>query len=799
MSTKRPTRNFRRAASRNSGVALIPTLLVVSGLAIFVMALLTTVLSGKRTVNHQHDDYELSSTVESVATLAAERLWSAYVDAPAQGGQAGSIASFRNFMGQLGIPNSGPGGAPSATQGINVVPLLGLPQGGNGTTQFNHVNIDAVRVLRRDELDSTQVYITVSASTNRGIGIVNPLLNRAVQQVYTVEPENFAGFNYGLLSNNVNCIFCHTSIDSVERYFNTDPAKYNSFDRVRVGTLESLMIRHDVDGNSLVINDKDADSFLAGTLYSRGFITDHDGVPISNWPSQTFQAYEFDPVTGALVEDPWGDLNVTPFSPAGNPAGPLENLYLGYATAYAQMPDGELPLSFPPPIPDDGGIDPLTGLPDPAAVNNRRVDDAEFNEAAKTALGAITAGILTYLQPGQTISDPASYSLALFTGNVKSLQSSPNQMLKGNVILSGTAANPITISGTLAIDGDVIINGYVKGEGNLVVRGNVYVPTDLRYLDGREYLPGDPPQQPSGPRTFGVALDGTRNALGIAAGGNVLIGDYLRPAMLQPNGQWVLPGSFDVVAGDKTGDWSFALAEMSLFNRSEWARTQPFLPDQGQASLPSSAWTVPNPNYDPKYVPRYYGFGPGDEIPIYNKGNIWFNSATGTWQGDAEVPTWWDPAKLTLADPKNPADPYLYGVGGAPIAVPYTITATNGWVTDDMYKLSTWYFEQIRGGGAMQLDGLFYTNNSIFTLVSRFSGMGGQIVVNGALVAADIGMLAPGRPVGGGYTGPKSPFSTFAIGLQLNYDQRVRRMLNVKNPLQVTLKRTLWNPTRNVL
>ncbi len=794
MCLNRRERNRAQAPAGSSGVALIPTLLVVSGLAIFVMALLTAVMTGKRTVNHQHDDYELSSAVESVATLAAERLWSAYIDAPAQGGQAGSIASFRNFIGQLGIPNSGPGGAPTATQGVDVIPLLGLPTAA-GTTQFNHVNVDAVRVLRRDDNDSTQVYITVSASTNRGSGIVNPVLNRAVQQVYTVEPEPFAGFNYGLLTNNVNCIFCHTSVDSVERFFNTDPSKYNSFDRVRIGALESLMIRHDVDLNSLIINDKDADSFLGGTLYSRGVVTDHDGVPINNWGIQTFLAYEFDPVTGKLIEDPWGALQTTPFSPAGSPAGPLENLYLGYPTAYSQMPDGELPLTFPPPIPDDGGIDPLTGLPDPLAINNRRVDDAEYQEAAKSAKGAITAGILTHLLPGQTISDPTTYAMALFNGNTLSLQGS----IKGNVILSGTLQNPITLSGTVAIDGDLIINGYVKGEGSLVVRGNVYVPTDLQYLDGRQYLPGDPAGQPSGPRTFGIADNGTRNAVGVAAGGNILIGDYLRPAMLQPNGQWVPPGPFDLVAGDVTGDWSFALAEMSLFNRGEWMRTQPFLPAQGQAGSPSSSWTAQNPYYIPNYVPRYYGFGPGDEIPIYNKGNIWFNSVTGTWQGDTEVPTWWDLTKLSLADPKNPADPYLYGLGGAPIAVPYTLTATNGWITEDMYKLSTWYFEQVRAGGAMKLDGLFYTNNSIFTLVSRFSGMGGQIVVNGALVAADLGMLAPGRPVGGGYTGPKSPLSNFAIGLQLNYDQRVRSMLNVKNPLQVTLKRTLWNPTRNIL
>jgi len=674
--------------------------------------------------------------------------------------------------------------------------MLALPVQG-GKAQFNHVNVDEVRVVRRDDLDATQIYITVSASTNRGAGIVNPVLNRAVQQAYTIEPEAFAGCKYALLANDVNCIFCHASIDSVDRFYNHDPSKLGTYDRIRVGALDTLMVRHDADGNSTVVNDQDADSFLAGTLYSRGEITDHDGNLITNWPAQSFMGYAFDSTTGKLVEDPWGALTATPFSPAGSPPAPLENLYTTYPTQYSQMPDGELPLTFPPPIPDDGGIDPTTHLPDPTAIGNRRVDDVEFNTIAGAANGAITAGVITYVPPGTVINDPTTYTQALLVGNTPSVKGS---VATGNVILSGTPSNPITIRDTVTIDGDLIINGWVEGQGNLVVRGNVYIPTDLQYLDGREYLPGDPPGAPSGPRTFGIDPNGKPNALGIAAGGNVLVGDYLAPSLQQPNGTWALPGQLEIVTGDASGKWNFSLAEMSLFNRGEWMRTQPTLPGSpGEANLPPSSWTATNPFYTTGYLPRYYGFGPGDEIPIYNKGNIWFNAVTKTWQGDAEVPIYWDPAKLSLADPKNPADPYLYGPTGAPIAVPYTVTPTNGWITDDMYKLSTWYFQQNRGGGPMHLDGLFYTNNSIFALVSRISPMQGQLIVNGSLVAADIGMLAPGLLAGPYYTGPKSPLSNFGIGLQLNYDQRVRRLLNVTNPLQVTLKRTLWNPTRNVL
>ena len=78
--------------------------------------------------------------------------------------------------------------------------------------------------------------------------------------------------------------------------------------------------------------------------------------------------------------------------------------------------------------------------------------------------------------------------------------------------------------------------------------------------------------------------------------------------------------------------------------------------------------------------------------------------------------------------------------------------------------------------------------------------MAGRMILNGALVAAELGMLVPSvnNPPGFG-TDVNVPGSTFAVGLQLNYDRRVKQMLTVTNPLQVQIKRTLWNPTANLL
>ena len=43
------------------------------------------------------------------------------------------------------------------------------------------------------------------------------------------------------------------------------------------------------------------------------------------------------------------------------------------------------------------------------------------------------------------------------------------------------------------------------------------------------------------------------------------------------------------------------------------------------------------------------------------------------------------------------------------------------------------------------------------------------------------------------------PGSPYQVGLRVNYDKRTKQMLNVDNPSQVVMKRTLWNPTANAL
>ena len=786
------------ARAGRRGSTMIPVLIVLSCMSILSYAMLSAALSGARRVNLNADEYRLENAVESVASLSTQSLWGNYLTA--RGGFPGDIESFRTYLDSLGIfeavaEGEDPGivwpPPPGDSDWKDITQSVGLPTNGAGSARFDNVKVDSVEVARHDVGDGTSLHLVVSASTTRGEGIANPVIDRAIQVVYSIEPALFEGFDYGILANNINCIFCHTVVDSTERFYNMATAEDEGYERVRLGTLESLMVRDNFFNQSASsgITDGYSDSWIGGTLYVRGVATDHAGAPITDWTSSGvgshFGSYAFDE-DGFIIEDLWGDPITTAFSPAGTPPQPGENLYLDYPVAVENMPDGALPTSFPPPIPDDGG-----GNEDGAG--NKVVDEEEFAKIAEKADGAITAGTVNLTSAGTSIDTYAEYQTAITTGN----QSELDAAAVGNVILTGTTLDPIVIDGMLAIDGDLVINGVIKGEGTLYVSGNIYVPTDLVYADA---------ETPSGARIFGVASDGTRNALGLAAGGNILIGDYLRPQA------FVSPAQYDIIDGqqppagssnyDRRRAWNFALAEASLFNRVEWSHTQALLPGFGEDPTDSSTWTAPNSGYDPEYYPRYYQFGEGDEIPIYNLGGLYFDVASGTWRGGTEVPLKWTTNLLTIWDPDDTSNPELYDpVTGDPRAAISALEPASGWLSGPMQKQAIEDFEAAHAyDSPLEIDALLYTNNAIFGIAHKGDRMRGQLLVNGALICADLGVLAPGRKSNSGFGGPNNvPGSPYRIGLRLNYDRRVRGMIDIENPEKVHIKRVLWNPRNSWL
>ncbi|MEZ6020173.1 MAG: hypothetical protein R3F17_08745 [Planctomycetota bacterium] len=666
-----------------------------------------------------------------------------------------------------------------------------------------------------------------------------------VQHVYEIGAGDWEGTEFALLANNVNCLLCHTNVDNAQRYYNNDANKMGTFDRVRLGSIETFHVR------------SKPDSRIAGTIYLGGDAVQADGSRLDNWHSLSLQSAEFTE-EGKLVEDAWGKLRYNALDPASalNP-DPMENLYLDYLAGgdEAQI-DGVLPSSFPSPFPDNGGIDPLTKLPTPEFGGNRKVDSNEFLAATAGTGGAVSGGSVSVMKKdwtGRITNDDRLHTM--LAGNATSLSGQTD----GNVYLNGTKDNPLILNGDVAIDGDLIISGYVKGVGSLRVSGNVYIPSDLQYMDGATSAGG---------RTFGTGADGSSNTLAIASGGNVVIGDYYRPS-------W---GKGNDTNGWGSGSFSFLMEEAATFNRMEWMKTQPTLPGESvyvktgenvwyedvavkvketyweeqnvyewqktgnqiqktaykwitvnngmaepyysewqekvvdyyywvdeevkvlvstkqvkknrwvetgeytQKEHVDEIWEWQTPQYDnpyfqgANYVPRYYAFAEGTYAPIPNKQGH-FDPDSSLWIAD-EIVGGWNSSKLNLPRTSVPTDPFLFDANGDPIATVVNISPKANWI--DAVRMKQLIRDMAKERDEEQpftLDATIYSNNSIFGMVAddKQAGTNGTMLINGLIVAADVGLLAP-------------------RGTQINYDPRGRDLMDIDSDSSLQIRRHVRTP-----
>jgi len=701
---------------RKRGSALVMALvLLVSTAGVVYLGVSTSVAS----VDHSTRIVE-SSRLQSAATVAADlvatRIWDEFVQA--EGGSAGDLNEFRGRLALRAFPPLDPknpdGYAGSLAVDGAVVdgrPALGAAVAKDGTPNLGGLAVSQLTIQRRDRADRTELEILASVRTGDAAGAAE----RTVRRVVSVSSAPYSGFKFALLSNNVNCIMCHARIDNAERFYNADKSKHGTFDRIRVGTFESLLVRVG-----------SADSQIAGTVYVRGNITDKDGKVLPDLVGSTVTGNDFD-AAGKLLQDAAGKLTDVELTAAsGDPPPPFQHLYKDYALDPTEQTDGPMPTSFPPPIPDSDG--------------DKRVDTAEFDVVAADATGTVSGGIIYGVDDGKSYSGklPTSSNMPEIAGTTTK-----------QVILRGDAANPLILDGTVAINGDVVISGVVKGDGQIIASGNVYVLGDLTYADGKDA---------AGNRTFGVAADGTKNALAIASGGNVVIGDHA--------------GAKDgsSVTGDGKGSFNFTMSEMMLFNRMEWTYTQKTLPD-------IKGVQVTNPLYKPGYLPRYYTHGADDPVLIFNKQNPkkktdhYFDPVSKTWKGKEHL----DSYDTTLMSNYPKGTPTY---DGAAIS---SLGTDASWLSESTLRGFVSQVDGFHVSGPLAIDGLLYTNNSTYALVRGTGVYKGKLQVNGSLVAADTGILAPG--------------SSGSIGLRLNYDARLANKLNIKETTAVaTMSGALWLP-----
>ncbi len=680
------------------GSALIVAISVLLMASIVAMQMFSVSSDDMNISFNNQDATRALYSAESGVALARSEVWNNYLNWTSTSpqklpGEVGNKATYIKYLESINLPDSGK---------ILVASNVDLSA---------QDRIDSVFVERRDEAGGINLLVTsVGGSSEHG--------QQTIKSMLRVQGGAFKGFEFAVLANNINCIMCHATIDNVDRVYNTDPTLQGTFDRVKIASLESMLLRT-----------TSADSKLAGTLYTRGIVTDKAGNTITDLsPSGTgLDGFGFSNVDGKITEP------MTPVKLSNTTGSPLPtngNLYMNYPTAAGDMTDGDLPDKFPPPFPDVNG--------------NKTVDDAEYADVALNANGAITGGIIYGVSGGGSYAGSGLPG----SGNISSVNGSYN----GNLILVGTDANPIKLNNDIAVNGDVIIQGKVEGAGQIMARGNVYITGDLTYNDGNK----------AGNRTFGKQQNGSTNAISIAAGKNIMVGDYLTPKKGDLLDNTVMdPGNLSGGEG-----FSFAMSEITLFNRGEWAKTQPTLPD-------ASGTPQTNPTYEPNYTPRYYVMNEGDPVYIYNKSfkdnkgkekGTYFDAASMSWKGK-EHQSKYDLNTLTML---NSGDPQLTG------ATINSLSSSNNWITPSQIK-DMWIADEGNRtpGTPFQIDGLLYTNNSIFTLSRKASNTTGKMIVNGSIVAADIGMLV-------------------GNGLNLNYDQRMKDFLKIQDNSSIALTQVAW-------
>lgn len=687
------------------------------------------------------DQASIDRMAENAISLGIHKLWQPFQLARTDE-DVTTHYEVRGYLEGLGITDQSDADTPVRTDLIELFDLDVLNARSSGGA-IRSANIEALTVHRVDDGRNTTLTFQVTASSRRGEMLEGPtgIPTRATfEAVYEIVPQNWNGLDYALLANNVNCAMCHMNVDDANRFWNRDASQFGSFNRVKVASLESFHLR-----------DR-AFSRIHGTLYLGAKGYDENGEEITNWPDETIDSVEMDSF-GNIVQDQWGGLRTEDLSPASETGQgnflPFENLYLEYLNPAVGSVDGYLPTAFPAIFPDNGGIDPVTGDPVNNGQGNRVIDEAEFYAATLYSNGTITGGHRHVVPNGQTVNSTLELDAMRSVSNVQTLEG----RISGSTYLRGTPDDPIVLDGEVAFDGDLILHGFVKGSGALKVSGNVYIPDSLIYLDGADE---------NGHRSFGVAADGTTNALAIGAGGNVLVGDVFRP-------RW----GTGFTTGDDEGSFSFVLENLAAFNRREWTKTQDVLPGPGEDLDRPETWTVNNPLYEgANYVPRYYSFDEGDPIPISRGGH--FDAAQRSWV-DTDLADDWDGVWQASATDLN--DPLIGGRMHGQRPVITTITGTEGWIDNDQLRaLITDQLSAQPDNRYVVVDGTIYSNNSIFGIIGARNADGtlGKLAIEGAVVAADVGLLAP-------------------VDLRIHYDSRGKALLDILSTGQMTIRNVLWH------
>ncbi len=146
-------------------------------------------------------------------------------------------------------------------------------------------------------------------------------------------------------------------------------------------------------------------------------------------------------------------------------------------------------------------------------------DLSEYIKYAQDSGGKLSGGISYKLDSQGNVTQT---SLGTINAHYDGAGPSGNANLsdKGALVLEGTAANPIVIDGPVVVDSDVIIRGYVKGQGTIYSGRNIHIVGSIQYVNAPAW--NHPDSNPDAT----AAANMSKDLLGLAAKGNIVMGDY---------------------------------------------------------------------------------------------------------------------------------------------------------------------------------------------------------------------------------------------------------------------------------
>jgi hypothetical protein len=231
---------------------------------------------------------------------------------------------------------------------------------------------------------------------------------------------------------------------------------------------------------------------------------------------------------------------------------------------------------------------------------------------------------------------------------------------------------------------------------------------------------------------------------------------YFDPGVVDANGivDTMIDASGNTVT--RTGQqFSFTQSELMLFNIME----------------------VEKAVQDPNYRPRFYGLRDSQPNNVFTYHKPPDEHAVRYDEGGGGV-------KL-LPD-------YLlhmgYDLSVMDDAAYHYMNPDGNWISEDILRQIWWNDEQTRSssGDPVKFDGLLYSNNAIFTIarsrVRHGSYTDGKMLIRGAIICPDLGVLAPGSNSSGNES------------FKLLYDNRVRRFWAPEDTTQVAFQRLVYAP-----